>query len=322
MQILPMIRGVDQHGVVQIGLGEQPGEKLPDIPQQRVLVGVAVQHPIVGLAIETVTFAGVRHFDKLSARQRRTISHEPVRVFVVYREMRADLIDYHQLRFIVVEQFDQLRRRGHVAVAHAGLIELHELIDVVFLRVVHQVLQIAAGALRVDIDRAQPGLFRVLPDRRQRAVDAYVIGARAAITQGNVGVGTAVGDRGGVAVVENLDPGMRFLEVAVHPERRVDVQVVAGNALVDDQHNVVVHRLIGARQAHRFAWANGVKHRFIGEQIQIGQWRVHLRQAPGAFTRAHEQHRAEQKHPEQRCRDQQRTRHRPASTRLEADAQQ
>ncbi|MNL03313.1 hypothetical protein D3C87_1238460 [compost metagenome] len=108
----------------------------------------------------------------------------------------------------------------------------------------------------------------------------------------------------------------------MHAERRVDVQVIAGDALVDDQHDVVAHRFVGARQAYRFARADGVVQRFIGEQVQIGQRRVHLRQAAGPLARAHEQHRTEQQHTQHRCRHQQRSRHRQASTRLQANTEQ
>ena len=200
--------------------------------------------------------------------------------------MRADLVDHHQLRFVVVEQLDQLRRCRHVAVAHAGLVELHKFVDVLFLGVGHQVLQIAAGALSVDVHRAQTGLFRVLPDRRQRAVDAHVIGAGAAVAQGDVGVGAAIGDGRRVAVIENIDASVRLLKVAVHAERRVDVEVIAGDAFVDDQHDVMADRLRGARQRHWFTRADGVVQRLIGKQVQIGQRRVHDRQATGALARA------------------------------------
>ncbi|MNL06583.1 hypothetical protein D3C87_1272230 [compost metagenome] len=195
----------------------------------------------------------------------------------MHREMRADLVDHHQLRLVVVEQFDQLCRCSHVTVAHAGLVELHELVDVLFLGLGHQVLQVAAGALAIDVDRVQAGLFRVLPDRRQRAVDPHVVGTSAAIAQGDVSIDAAIGDRSGVAVVEDINAGMRLLQVAVHTERRVDVQVVAGNALVDDQHDIVVNRLLDARQAHRLARADGVVQGLVGEQVEVGQRRIHLR---------------------------------------------
>lgn len=82
--------------------------------------------------------------------------------------------------------------------AHAGLVELGEFVDVLALKVGHQVLQVAARALGVDVGR-------ILPDRRQARIDTRVFRARTAIAQGHVGVGAAVGDGSDIAVVENVE---------------------------------------------------------------------------------------------------------------------
>ncbi|MNG10692.1 hypothetical protein D3C84_941780 [compost metagenome] len=95
MQVLAVIGGVDQQRVVQVGLGEHPREKFPDVPQQGVFVGIAIQHPVIGLTVETIALAGFGHLDELPARQCRAVGHERVRVFIVHRKVRADLVKHH-----------------------------------------------------------------------------------------------------------------------------------------------------------------------------------------------------------------------------------
>ncbi|MNN95518.1 hypothetical protein D3C81_2143360 [compost metagenome] len=78
--------------------------------------------------------------------------------------MRADFIDDDQLWLAIIEMLDQLLRRRHVSVAYTDSVKLDEPVDVLLLGLGHQVLQFATGALGIDVDRLQPGLFRVLRD--------------------------------------------------------------------------------------------------------------------------------------------------------------
>ncbi|MNG13280.1 hypothetical protein D3C84_969500 [compost metagenome] len=81
--------------------------------------------------------------------------------------MHANLVHHDQLRLTVAEQLDQFCHRRHVTITHRGGVELNELVNVAFFRSIHQVLQVAAGALSIDVHRTQAGLLGVLPDRRQ-----------------------------------------------------------------------------------------------------------------------------------------------------------
>ncbi|MNN63491.1 hypothetical protein D3C81_1788750 [compost metagenome] len=78
--------------------------------------------------------------------------------------MRANFIDDDQLRLIIVEAVYQGLGCRHVAIQYRCIVELHELVDVLFFSFIHAVLQVAAGALGVDIHRRQACLLRVLPD--------------------------------------------------------------------------------------------------------------------------------------------------------------
>ncbi|MNH05770.1 hypothetical protein D3C79_651160 [compost metagenome] len=68
----------------------------------------------------------------------------------------------------------------------------------------------------------------------------------------------------------------------------VQVQVIARDALVDDQHDVAGQCGPLARQTHRLTRADTVVQRLIGKQVQVGQRRVHDRQATRTLTGAHE----------------------------------
>ncbi|MNT08365.1 hypothetical protein D3C72_1431050 [compost metagenome] len=69
---------------------------------------------------------------------------------------------------------------------------------------------------------------------------------------------------------------------------RIDVQVVAGDALIDDQDDVMADFPAIARQAHRLPGPDLVGRRLVGEEVEIGQWCVHLRQPAGTFATAQE----------------------------------
>ncbi|MNJ12744.1 hypothetical protein D3C77_69400 [compost metagenome] len=300
VQVLAVVGGVDEYRLAKISLGEQAIEELADIPQQAVHVRIAVQHPVFGLTGKPIAPAGIGDVGVLPARQGRAVGHEVVRVLVVHGEMHANLVDHDQLRLFIAQQFSELGRCGHVAVAHRGAVELDELVDVAFFRRIHQVLQVAARALGIDVHGAKPCDLGVLPDRRQGRVDAQVVVAGAAIAQGDVGVGAAIGNRGGVAIVEDTDPGARLVELAAYAMGGVQVQVIARDAFVDDQHDVAGQGRAAAGQGHRFARADAVVQRFVEHQVGVGQWRVHDRQATGPLAGAHEQDRGEQGDAQQR----------------------
>ncbi|MOA12101.1 hypothetical protein D3C78_1320700 [compost metagenome] len=108
----------------------------------------------------------------------------------------------------------------------------------------------------------------------------------------------------------------------MHAERRVDIQVIAANAFIDDQHDILLDHRRSSHQGDRLPGADGVVQGLVGKQIQIGQGRVHHRQAACALTCPHEQHATEQQHAQHRRRHGQVAGqpHRPS--RLERDAEQ
>ncbi|MNQ57367.1 hypothetical protein D3C85_715210 [compost metagenome] len=69
----------------------------------------------------------------------------------------------------------------------------------------------------------------------------------------------------------------------------IEVQVVAGNAFIDDQNDIVADRFGIAPQADRLTRAHGIMGSLVGEQTQIGQRRIHDRQPPGTFTATQEE---------------------------------
>lgn len=78
------------------------------------------------------------------------------------QRLAVDRFDHRQ---VIAHQLERCREdvvvagAVHVAVAHAGLVELDEFVGILALKVGRQVLQITARALGVDVDRVQPGLF-------------------------------------------------------------------------------------------------------------------------------------------------------------------
>src|SRR3546814_6274046 len=78
----------------------------------------------------------------------------------------------------------------------------------------------------------------IVPDRRHRRIDALIVRPRAAVAQGGVRADAAVGDRGGMTVIVDVDARPGVGEPGADAARVAEIEVIAADALVADQHDV------------------------------------------------------------------------------------
>src|SRR3546814_1409535 len=93
----------------------------------------------------------------------------------------------------------------------------------------------------------------IVPDRRHRRIDALIVRPRAAVAQGGVRADAAVGDRGGMTVIVDVDARPGVGEPGAHAARVAEIAVIAADALVDDQHDVARGLQLSRDQAHVLA---------------------------------------------------------------------
>src|SRR3546814_14762287 len=97
---------------------------------------------------------------------------------------------------------------------------------------------------------AQPSLAGIGPDRRLRAVDPLIVFARAAVAKRDIAADAAIGDRRGETVVINAGEWPDAREWGGDAGRRLDVQILAGDAFFDNQDEIPAERSAGLPQAH------------------------------------------------------------------------
>ncbi len=242
MQVLPVIGGIDDQCIGQLGALQQPVEKGTDAPFERVAIGIAVAPPVRLRTAEAGARSGIGHIEEAAARQDRPVAGMAVGKLVVDREMRPDLVDQNEGCSAVAQQVRDPVGNGHVAVAHRQPAELNEAVDALAFARRHLVLHRAAGTLGIDIDRLQPGMRGIVPQRGPDRDVAAVAVPRPGKTQHEIGTGAAVGRRSGHSEIGDLDPGPRLRKARTHPARMVDIEIVARDAFIDDQHDIAVQR--------------------------------------------------------------------------------
>src|SRR5690606_42011784 len=76
------------------------------------------------------------------------------------------------------------------------------------------------------------------PDRRTAPTHLPEIGLRPAEPKRLVAARAAVGDRCSNAVVEHSKSGPLLPQARIYAARMIDIEIVGGDALIDDQHDV------------------------------------------------------------------------------------
>src|SRR5690606_4145971 len=261
--ILAVVGSIENYGSIALDAGEQGVEKSSDTPDERISVRVPIALPVGGSSREAVPASGMCDVLEASALERRSVEPELVRILVVHREVRADLVHENEVPDVVVDEVDERLRDAHVALPDRNPVELHERIDELQLDSVHSVLQAAAGQLTIDVYRAPSCMLRILKNRGPGAVDADVVVSRAAVTQRDVRVEAAVRDRGRDAVVQDGPAGGRLSEARSDTVVGVDVEVVGPNALVDQEYDVVPCIERGPRYFDALALANLIGEPFV-----------------------------------------------------------
>ena len=115
----------------------------------------------------------------------------------------------------------------------------------------------------------------------------------------------AVGNRYGQPEIVHRDALPRRLQAAVDAATAVDVEILAGDALVDQQHDIAVAvQRPGHRQPDRAARRNHVGGALVAVEQRIGGAGIAWRQAACAVAAAHEQGAGQHQQDQQRRGDQ------------------
>lgn len=287
-QILSVIGGIEDCRAVQRIARQQPFEEAADLPEERVAVSVAIAPPLLAVAAEPVAAPGVGNAEEPAARQRRAVHGMAVGIFVVHREMRTDLVDQDEFAPAIGEMAHDPAGGGMVPRLDRNVVELDEGVDPRPLRRIHAIVQSAAGALRVDIDRREPGPARIVPDRRPARIDLHIAVARTAVAQRQIGAERAIGDRRRDAEIMHRDAWRRRQQAGADPAGIGKVEIARGNAFIDHQHDIAVagrfsrlHRDGPTRTAIRQSLAR--------RERQIGKRRERSGQAARAIAAAQKQ---------------------------------
>ena len=240
VETLAVVGRVEDRRAANVGGGEQPVEKAADAPRHRVAIAVAVEPPVVGAAVKPVAGRHVGDIGKAAALQHRLIFGVAHREFVADRKMAADLVDQDQLRLAVVEIVRQPVGHGVIAVDHRHIAKLLPTVDLRALGIVHPILVAPAGALGIEIDGAETGGAGIRPDRRRGADRLAIIVAGTAKAQGHVAADAAMVDRRGETEIvdRHRSPCPVGTKTGIDPGRVIDIEIGAGDTLVDDQHDI------------------------------------------------------------------------------------
>ena len=237
--------------------------------------------------------------------------------------MRADLLDIDELPLAVVEQAGEGIGRGMIAALDRDLVKLDPPVDILRLCLVHHIVENPVGARDVDIDRLQPGLSGIGPDRGHGAVDPHIVVAGTAMPQRVIDRRAAVGDRYGQAEIMDRDAVPRRLQAAVDAAIAVDIEILTGDTLVDQQHDIAVaFQRPDQRQPDRSARRHDVGRALITVEQRIGSAGIAWRQAARAIAAADEQDAGQHQQDQQRRGDQLLAVRPARAVRAEPDAEQ
>ena len=220
-QVLPVIGGVEKNRFVEPHFRQELLEERVDVAGDRVSVRVLQPGP-----------AGDRPFRPEVRAKARPLR----RIRLVVRKVDAGLDEEDELRLRARDEGSDQVDRGEIPVPAGLAVLVHELVDALQLPERQTVAEIRTAGLSLDVDRAHPGPTRVVP---HPGIGVGVLAQRRRHRSGaqdDVGRGTAVRRRDGVAEVDDAVP--------VPPQGRrgaaldVQIQIVAADTLVDHEHDV------------------------------------------------------------------------------------